>query len=282
MEHDRRKLRSEFADKLDTPELQRQVYLTPAQEQDWQDMLKNIRENYISAFAHPLDGGEDDWSYWQKRYGPDILARHLERTESEIRNFLDFMGCDPHVSKRVGEIMRIHDCGKADPRFYTPEDWVCAERPDIELRKKRRMHTTHGQRLFDEILENHRSLPGETNGFRQLALTILGDHHNLLDNDPLTRAIAIVDAYDGDTHHHWPHQGDAPRDAMTEFRRLLGLDADQKYAGKVDTDLVLQYAGYKQHTGTDVDHNQLQRELRETRRSQKPSGPAAATASMNR
>jgi hypothetical protein len=276
MRLERKKLRNDFADQLDTASLRRHADLTPLQEQEWHALVDDMTQ-YIRFFAEELNGGEDDWTYWQKRYGPEILDHHLQRTAAEIEGFLDFQGCDPRLSRHIGEIMRIHDCGKADRTRFKLEDWVQEQRPDAALRNKRAEHTERGKVVFDEALSRRRSLEGNAD-FCALVYSILGEHHDLQSKNPLIRAIAIIDAYDGDTHHHWPHQGQQ-RTMEEEFRRLLGIDAYQKYAGKTDTDMVLKYAEYK---GGKNLHEQFKGELEQARRNTGPRGPANIAASINR
>ena len=263
------------SDPLHISTLKHKCQLTQIQNQEWHDLLEDVRHNYILTFTMPLNGDEDEWRYWQKCYGPGILDPHHQRTATEISNFLDFLQCDSALSTLIGEIVSIHDCGKTDRSQFTPEDWVQHQRPDKALRAKRRLHTERGKKVFAEVLQNRRALACNDT-FCALVEQILSQHHDSQSPDPLIRAVAIVDAYDGDTQHHWPHQGKAPRDAMTEFRRLLGIDADGKYAGKTDTDLVLRYAAYKKTQGVDVSPEQLERELADNRG--KAGAPAAERA----
>ena len=221
------------------------------QQQDKWDALRDAILDEIRNFGAESNG-----------YG-QILYNHLLRTANNALGFLQHLGYGEAVCQRIFEAMLIHDWGKVDTDYYTPEDWMTKDRPDETLRQRRRMHTGIGERRFSSLIKEHDDLRTHPY-FEYILPAVMRDHHNLDDNSRLIRTLATVDTYDGDTHHHWPHQ-DEQRDMPTEFRRLLGLVADNngtvKYAGKTDTELVLDYAAYK---GGEALRDQLGHELHGT------------------
>mgnify|MGYP006429626679 CR=1 FL=1 len=235
-----------------------ELALTHKQKNRWYMLrLEMLRE--IQRFGASSNG-----------YG-EILFNHLKRTARETSGFMTYLGYTTQSADLVRNAMLMHDLGKVHPDVYSPQDWMTHNRPDKDLKKKRDQHPRLGREIFEERLQDKAPELGSHPYFSSVIPTIIQDHHNLAHDSHLMRAIAVIDTYDGDLNNVWPHQ-DGQRDAMTEFRRLLGIDGGRhKYAGKTDKELVMHYAEYKQQQGINIRPGQLRRKLDNVHRKESPS-----------
>ena len=181
------------------------------------------------------------------------MTAHQNRVAKDGARFLKHLGYSNRAARNYRAALLFHDMGKTH-ESYDPRTWMKADRPTAEEKAHMRKHARLGADMLMAMANEHPDLRTHPHILMRHAVTLY--HHERVDGTgpesldvstlPLfVQAACIVDAYDGDMIAR-PHQTQrrTPREAL---RRLMAQDdADSKYAGAFNKDLLREYVTMKE------------------------------------
>lgn len=182
------------------------------------------------------------------------LTAHQFRVAREGARLLRFIGFSKIAAINFKAATLFHDIGKIND-LYKPQIWTLKDRPTSEQKALQKRHAALGADMWQEWCVNE-APEIRTHPHYTIRRAVTKYHHERIDgNGPeklsaadlpvFIRISCIVDAYDGDRIKR-PHQPKrrTPKEAL---RRMMALDdAQNKYEGAFDVDLLTKYVEMKE------------------------------------
>lgn len=181
------------------------------------------------------------------------MTAHQNRVAKDGARFLKHLGYSDQAARNYRAALLFHDMGKTH-ESYDPRTWMKADRPTPDEKAQMRKHARLGADMLMDMTQTLPLLREHPHILVRHAVTLY--HHERIDGTGpealdistlpvFVQASCIVDAYDGDMIAR-PHQTQkrTPREAL---RRLMAQDdADSKYAGAFNKDLLKEYVTMKE------------------------------------
>lgn len=181
------------------------------------------------------------------------MTAHQNRMSRDGARFLRHLGYSERAARNYRAALLFHDMGKTH-ESYDPRTWMKTDRPTPEEKAHMRRHARLGADMLMDMAQEQPALRDHPHIQVRYAVTLY--HHERADGTGpekldvstlpvFVQASCIVDAYDGDMIPR-PHQP-RPRTPREALRRLMALDdADSKYAGAFNRDLLKEYVTMKE------------------------------------